>query len=487
MLSLEELLLGFSTLILISIFIARLSNNIGVPVLLLFLGIGMLAGSEGPGGFYFDNTSLAQSIGISSLIFILFSGGLSTHWKIVKPVLRPSITLATVGVVFTAGAVALFAYYIFNIPLLISMLLGSIVASTDAAAVFSIIGARNIKIKGRITPLLELESGSNDPMAVFLTITLIQVITSTTEATTGVLLLKFLMEMGIGLFMGLVLGKGIVFIINRLSIQIEGLYQVFVFAAAFFVYSSTDMMHGSGFLAVYVAGIVVGNHNIVYKKNVFRFFDGMAWIAQIIMFITLGLLVFPSEIIADFKMELSISLFLILIARPLGVFISLMPFNFTFKEKIFISWVGLRGAVPIILATFPLLAGIAEAQWIFNVVFFIVLTSALLQGWTIPFAMKILGLKDTSIPFLTSPTEFIHLDEVDRIRINMIVPDNTTFHNQAVVSIKPLQGCLIITVKRDDTFFVPSGGTVLQKGDILQALVSKSKVAELESVFELEE
>jgi len=228
------------------------------------------------------------------------------------------------------------------------------------------------------------------------------------------------MEMGIGLFMGLVLGRGIVFIINRLNIQIEGLYQVFVFAAAFFVYSSTDIMHGSGFLAVYVAGIVVGNHNIVHKKNVFRFFDGMAWIAQIIMFITLGLLVFPSEVVADFKMELSISLFLILIARPLGVFLSLMPFKFTFKEKIFISWVGLRGAVPIILATFPLLAGILEAQWIFNVVFFIVLTSALLQGWTIPFAIKILGLKDTSVPFITSPTEFIHLDEVDRIRINMI-------------------------------------------------------------------
>ena len=245
------------------------------------------------------------------------------------------------------------------------------------------------------------------------------------------------------------------------------------------------MIHGSGFLAVYVAGMVVGNHNIVHKKNVFRFFDGMAWVAQIVMFLTLGLLVFPSHILNNFKTELSISLFLIILARPIGVFISLIPFKFSVKEKIFISWVGLRGAVPIILATFPLLAGVAEAQWIFNVVFFIVITSALLQGWTIPFVLDLLKLKDTHKPFITSPTEFNHLDEVDRVRINMIVPDNATFDNQSIVSIKALQGCLIITVKRGETYFVPSGGTILQSGDYLQALVSKSKVEELQSILEV--
>lgn len=484
MLNLEELLLGFSTLILVSIFIARISNNLGVPVLLLFLGIGMLAGSEGAGGIEFDDTGLAQSIGITSLVFILFSGGLSTHWHIVKPVLIPSISLATLGVLITAGSVGLFAHYMFDVSVLVSLLLGSIVASTDAAAVFSIIGARNIKIKGNITPLLELESGSNDPMAVFLTITLIEII-QLPEISIGVLTLKFLMEMGIGLGMGLGLGKGIVFTINRLKIPIEGLYQVFVFASAFFVYASTNMIHGSGFLAVYVAGMVVGNHNIVHKKNVFRFFDGMAWVAQIVMFLTLGLLVFPSQILTNFKTELSISLFLIILARPVGVFISLIPFKFSIKEKIFISWVGLRGAVPIILATFPLLAGVPEAQWIFNVVFFIVITSALLQGWSIPFVLKLLNLKDTFTPFITSPSEFNHLDEVDRVRINMIVPDNTTFNNQSIVSIKALQGCLIITVKRGETYFVPSGGTVLQSGDNLQALVSQSKVGELQSILEV--
>lgn len=484
MLNLEELLLGFSTLVLVSIFIARISNNLGVPVLLLFLGVGMMAGSEGPGNIAFDDTGLAQSIGICSLIFILFSGGLSTHWNIVKPVLWPSLSLATIGVALTAGTVAIFANLVFNVPLLISLLLGSIVASTDAAAVFSIIGARNIKIKGKITPLLELESGSNDPMAVFLTIALIELI-KVPEVSFLRLSLQFVMEMGIGLAMGLGLGKSIVFIINRLKIPIEGLYQVFVFAGAFFVYASTNLLHGSGFLAVYVAGMVVGNNNIVHKKNVFRFFDGMAWVAQIVMFLTLGLLVYPSHILTNFKTELSISLFLIIIARPLGVFISLMPFKFSIKEKIFISWVGLRGAVPIILATFPMLAGIYEAQWIFNVVFFIVITSALLQGWTIPFALDLLKLKDTYTPFITSPTEFNHLDEVDRVRINMIVPDNDTFNNQSIVSIKALQGCLIITVKRGDTYFVPAGGTILKSGDYLQALVSQSKVEELQSIVEV--
>jgi len=481
MFNLEILLLGFSTLILISIFIARVSNNLGVPVMLLFLGIGMLAGSEGPGGIHFNDAGLAQHIGITALIFILFSGGLSTHWKVVKPVLWPSLSLATIGVLITAFSVAGFTYFVFNVPVLISLLLGSIVASTDASAVFSIIGARKIRIKGNITPLLELESGSNDPMAVFLTVSLIQLVGSK-EASYSLLAVDFVKEMGIGLIMGLTLGRSIVFIINRLSISIEGLYQVFVFAAAFFIYSSTTMIHGSGFLAVYIAGIVVGNYNIVHKKNIFRFFDGMAWVAQIIMFLTLGLLVFPSHIIPSFKTELIISLFLIIIARPLGVFIALFPFHYSIREKLFISWVGLRGAVPIILATFPLLAQIQESYWIFNVVFFIVITSALLQGWTIPFITRKLNLSDSSKSLISSPTEFSHLDDVDRERINLIIPDTPAFHNRPIVSIKALQGCLIITVKRGDTYFVPSGGTELRGGDELQALVEKDKIEELKAL-----
>lgn len=476
----NTLLLVLSSLIIISIFIARLSNNLGVPVLLLFLGVGMLAGSEGPGGIYFDDPGLAQSIGIVSLVFILFSGGLSTHWKEVKPVLGPSLALATLGVVLTATSVAFFTYWAFHIPLLECMLLGSIVASTDAAAVFSIIGARNIKIKGKLTPLLELESGTNDPMAVFLTISLIEIIT--TKEVSGLTLAgSFLKEMGIGLLCGILLGKAIVFIINRLKITIEGLYAVFVFAAAFFVFSFTSVIHGSGFLAVYIAGMIVGNNSIVHKKNIFRFFDGMAWVSQVIMFLALGLLVYPSQIFPVFKSELFISIFLIFVARPLGVFISLWPFKFNWREKIFISWVGLRGAVPIILATFPLIAGIPEATLIFNVVFFIVITSALLQGWTIPFALKLLKLEGPKDGWISSPTEFSYLDRTNRNRIRLIVPE--LMHNKSIIEVSQLKGSLIITVKRGEEYFVPSGGTILQTGDELEALVEVGKIEELRSMI----
>jgi cell volume regulation protein A len=485
MIHIETLFLTLSTLIIISILIARLSNNIGVPVLLLFLGIGMLAGSEGPGGIYFDDPKIAQTIGVIALIFILFSGGLDTQWKIVKPVLWPALSLSTLGVLITTLSVALFTTWLFKFPLLPSLLLGAIVASTDAAAVFSIIGARNLKLKGNITPLLELESGSNDPMAVFLTISLIEIIQAENTSYLG-LAGNFLQEMGIGLLLGIGLGKGMVIVINRLKFPIEGLYAVFALAGAFFVYSLTTMLHGSGFLAVYLAGLVVGNHNIVHKKNLFRFFDGMAWVSQVIMFLSLGLLVFPSQILPAFKAEILISLFLIFFARPLGVFISLLPFKFPFKEKVFISWVGLRGAVPIILATFPMIEGIKEAQWIFNVVFFIVLTSALFQGWSIPLVAKLLKLDVPNVELISSPTEFSYLDQTDRTLIKLTVPDSNLFINKTIVQITALKGSLIVSVKRGDKYFVPSGGTILEAGDELQALVEHEKLNELKLVLELD-
>jgi cell volume regulation protein A len=481
MFELETLFLTLSTLIIISILISRLSNNIGVPVLLLFLAIGMLAGSEGPGGIYFNDPQLAQNIGITSLVLILFSGGLGSEWKHVKPVLWPAVSLSTLGVLVTTTAVGCFTTWLFDLPWHISLLLGAIVASTDAAAVFSIIGARNIKIKGNITPLLELESGSNDPMAVFLTITLLE-ITTAKESSYLAMAGDFLLEMGIGLALGLLLGKAIVFLINRLKFPIEGLYPVFVFASAFFVYALTAMVHGSGFLAVYVAGMMVGSANIVHKKNIFRFFDGTAWVSQILMFITLGLLVFPSHILPAIKTEFLISLFLIFIARPLGVFVSLIPFQYTIKEKAFISWVGLRGAVPIILATFPMIAGIPEAQWIFNVVFFIVLTSALFQGWSIPWVANLLKLNAPPSKLITMPSEFNNLDQTNRTLIKLTVPDSDLFCYKPLVEVKALKGSLIISVKRETNYFVPSGGSTLEPGDEIQALVDDDKIDELVAV-----
>jgi cell volume regulation protein A len=482
MLHLETLFLTLSTLVIISILIAKISNNIGVPVLLLFLGVGMFAGSEGPGGIYFDDASLAQTIGIIALILILFSGGLDTKWNIVKPVLWPSLSLATIGVLLTTITIALFVNWVFKLPILISLLLGAIISSTDAAAVFSIIGTRNLKLKGNITPLLELESGSNDPMAVFLTISLLELITDTHDSY-ATLAFNFVKEMGIGLILGIGLGKGTAYIINKLKFPVEGFYTVFALAAAIFIYALTTILHGSGFLAVYLAGMMLSYHNIVHKKNIFRFFDGLAWLSQVVMFLTLGLLVFPSQILPAFRAELIISLFLIFIARPIGVFISLIGSEFKFKEKLFISWVGLRGAVPIILATFPMIEGIKEAQWIFNVVFFIVLTSALLQGWTIPFIAKFLKLDSPKEILVKSPSEFSHLDEIDREIVFLTVSSIPSLHKKALVEIKELKGSLIVTVKRNNLFFVPSGGTILEEGDEIQVLADKEQIPQLKALF----
>lgn len=483
MFSLEVLLLLISTLIIASLVIARISNNLGVPILLLFLGVGMIAGSEGPGGIYFDDAKMAQSIGIICLIFILFSAGLDTKWKHVKPVLWPSVVLATFGVLVTTLLIAVFVHYVFAVDFKISLLLGAVVSSTDAAAVFSIIGARNIKLKGRITPLLELESGSNDPMAVFLTFSLIQIVL-TDEVSVGGLILHFVMEMGLGLLTGILFGKLMIWLINKIKFTIDGFYTVITLAFALLIYGFTTYIHGSGFLAVYIAGLVVNSHEIVHKKTIFRFFEGVAWLSQICMFLTLGLLVYPSQLLAGLEVELIIAVFLIFIARPVGVYLSLIPFKYSKREIIFISLVGLRGAVPIILATFPLLSGIREANWIFNVVFFIVLTSAIIQGWPLPLLAKYLRLDSPSTAKINSPVEFSEYQNSNMKLINLSVSENRSeIANKSIVQIPRLKGSLIVTVLRNGKYFVPSGGTILEAGDKIQVLAENKNVDELMTYF----
>jgi cell volume regulation protein A len=483
MFSLEVSLLLISSLVIISLVIARLSNNLGVPILLLFLIVGMFAGSEGPGGIYFDDAQLAQSIGIISLIFILFSAGLDTKWKHVQPVLGPSIVLATIGVLITTVLIGAFVHYVFSVDLKISLLLGAVVSSTDAAAVFSIISARNIKLRGRITPILELESGSNDPMAVFLTFSLIQIIL-TDEVSISGLILDFVMEMGLGLLIGFTFGKVFVWMINKIKFPIEGFYTVITLAFAVLIYSFTSYIHGSGFLAVYIAGIVINSFEIVQKKTIFRFFDSIAWLSQICMFLTLGLLVFPSQVANGVSTELVIAVFLIFIARPVGVFLSLVFFKYSLREMLFISFVGLRGAVPIILATFPLLAGISEANWIFNIVFFIVITSALIQGWPLPFLAKLLKLDSPATVKINSPIEFSEYQDSNMRLINLSIPENKNdIANKSIVQIPVLKGSLIVTVLRKGKYFVPSGGTVLEPGDKIQVLAENKNADALVEFF----
>lgn len=482
MISIEHVLLIGSLLILTSIAIARLSDNLGVPALLLFLGIGMLAGSEGPGGIYFDDARLAQSIGINALVFILFAGGLDTRWNDVRPVLWQATSLATLGVFVTALAVGIFVSIVLDFPLINGLLLGAIVSSTDAAAVFSVLRSKNVSLTGRLKPLLELESGSNDPMAVFLTVGLVQWLTIP-QTSAGSVLMLFVIQMGLGAAIGLALGKILVVVLNHLKLAYEGLYPVFVLAFAALIYAVTASAGGSGFLAVYLAGLVAGNSDFVQKKSLLRFFDGLAWLSQIAMFLTLGLLVYPSRIVPVMGIGLLVSAFLMFFARPLSVFLSLSASQLHWKEKTFVSWVGLRGAVPIVLATFPLLAKVPDAALIFNVVFFIVLTSALFQGWSIPFVAKLLRVNAPMAHKPRYPLEFAPVEGVDTELIDMIVPYNSAVAGKSIVELGMPQDSLIVLVSRDDNFLVPSGGTVLQEGDTILVLVNKDNLATVRRIL----
>lgn len=387
----DEWLLVSAVLLLLSILAWKVSSRLGIPALLLFLGIGMLAGSDGPGGIYFDNVSVAQSVGVLALAFILFAGGLDTEWKIVRPALGGALALSTIGVLLTAVVVAVFAIFLLRVPFIDGLLLGGIISATDAAAVFSVLGARNLNLSGRLVPLLELESGINDPMAVFLTIGLTNLLADPHESAFGLLLL-FVQQMGIGAVLGLLLGWGAIYLIGRLKLEEAGLYPVLTIALVLLAYGLTATLGGSGFLAVYLVGILLGNSSVQRVNRLTRFHDSIAWLMQIAMFLILGLLIFPSRLPTVFVSGLLITGVAIFIARPVSVLITLLPMKMSFREKLFVSWVGLRGAVPIVLATFPLLAGLRNASLLFDLVFFVVFASVLLQGTTISLVARWLGV-----------------------------------------------------------------------------------------------
>ncbi len=394
-LPIEYLMLGASTLLLLSVFASQVSGRIGIPALVLFLLIGMLAGSEGPGGIGFDYPAFAQSLGVVALTLILFSGGLDTNWQQIRQVVWKGLALSTIGVFLTAGLVAWFAISFLGLAVLDSMLLGAIVSSTDAAAVFAVLRSQQARLRGHLSPLLEFESGSNDPMAVFLTVGLVGVLSERETAMSIVLM--FFRHMVLGGLIGYSMGAAMAALMRHVRVENDGLYAVLSLAVALFTYGMTASVGGNGFLAVYVAGIRAGSSEFEQLHSLRRFHEAQAWLMQILMFLTLGLQVFPSHILPVIGIGLILSLFLMLIARPTAVFITLFASSLTVKEKLLISWGGLRGAVPIILATFPLIAGLPQSKMIFNLVFFIVLTSILLQGTSLPLIARWLGLSNPKL------------------------------------------------------------------------------------------
>lgn len=464
--STENILLVGSILLFTSLIAGKTSFRFGVPVLILFLAIGMLAGSEGIGGIYFNNPSNAQFIGTIALCFILFSGGMDTDWNSIKPILKKGILLSTAGVLITAVAVGVFVWAVTDFTIYEGLLLGSIISSTDSAAVFSILRSKNVALKGNLRPILEMESGSNDPMAYVLTIAFTGLVVNHDQGLASIVPL-FLKQLLIGGAFGYVLGRAGKELINRINLEYEGLYIALVIALMFFSFSATDFVGGNGFLAVYVCAVYLGKHELIHKKTLLKSFDSFAWLMQIVLFLTLGLLVFPSQIIPVMGIGLIISLFLIVVARPVSVFLSLLFFKIQTRSKIFISWVGLRGAVPIVFATIPLLAGIDKAQMIFNVVFFISLTSVLIQGTTLAYVARLLHL--------TLPSKIKHRTQTDidlgyypkSFLTEFVIPENCKSVGKQIIQLALPHQVEIAIIQRDKKYITPQGSTVIEANDKL--------------------
>ena len=478
----QNILLLGSILLFISIMIGKTGIKLGIPVLLLFLIVGMGFGRDGF-GIEFENPVTAQFIGVISLSIILFSGGMDTNITEIKPVIGQGITLATLGVLlttaFTGGFVYLLASWAFpeaQAPLLGCLLLAAVMSSTDSASVFNILRSKDLNLKHNLRPLLELESGSNDPMAYMLTILLIQIIQSG-EFSFGQVLLSFFIQFSVGGIAGYLLGRCAVYTLNHFRILNQSLYQIVLLTFVFFTFSFTEKLQGNGYLAVYIAGLVVGNRRIVYKKNITNFFDSTAWLFQIIMFLCLGLLVNPHEMLEVAVVALLIGVFMIVIGRPLSVFLCLLPFGkrITPTSKLFVSWVGLRGAVPIIFATYPVVADVPGADVIFNIVFFITILSLVIQGTTVSKVARLLGL---STPMEKTGNDFgVELpEEIDSdLRDVTVTQEMLDKKGDTLKNMNLPQGTLVMIVKRGNEYLIPNGTLKLHVGDKLLLISEKVK------------
>ncbi len=481
MLSIEIILLWVAALIFVSVVSSKLSARFAIPSLLLFLAIGMLAGSEGIGGVIFNNAQIAKSVGIVALTFIIFSGGLDTNWKDTRPVIWPGVILSTLGVLLTAVITGLFAMYVLNFSFLEGMLLGSIVSSTDAAAVFSILRSKQISLRKPLKPLLEFESGSNDPMAVFLTVGFISLLTIKDMSIVS-LILRFVLDMGMGMLIGYLMARFSIFLINRLKLEYEGLYPVIMISLVLLTYVIAVFLKGSGFLAVYIAGLMLGQADFPNKRMITRFHDGLAWLMQIAMFITLGLLVYPSHIVPLMGAGLLLTLLLMVVARPVSVLLCLLPFKMKARKKAMVAWVGLRGSVPIILATFPFMAGIPQADTIFNIVFFVVFASVLIQGTSIPVISKLLKLDVPLANRINYPLEFEKTKAIDAELTDVIIPYESEVVGKKISDLRVPEKCLIVLISREDKFVIPSGSTIIESGDVLLVLANMEDFAILQKI-----
>ncbi len=467
-----------------SLVAGTLSEKIRVPALVLFLGIGMMAGVNGPGGLNFSDAKLANEIGTFALAFILFSGGFQTKWADVKPIVTQGVVLSTLGVFLTAVVLAIPIAFLDVFSYKDAFLLAAIFSSTDAAAVFSILRTQKIGIKGGLKPLLEFESGSNDPMAVFLTIAAISWLKSP-DVPLVQLVLKFVVQMLVGGLMGVLMGRLACFMIQRLKVSNEALYPVWGISIVMTTFGLAETFYGNAYLALYVCGIVMNNGDFLYKYSLQRFHDGFSWLMQIIMFLVLGLFVTPRDVIRlpVIRVGLMISFFLMFVARPVAVFACTFMSKFSLREKAFISWTGLRGATPIILATYPLTEGHPQASYMFNIVFFVVLSSVMLQGKTLAKAAKLLQLdawvrESKAYPLSFDRTPGAGTEETREVDLAA----NSVYVGKMISELRIFpDGVTILLINRGTKFIIPKGNTKLEAGDTLLIFGERALLSGVES------
>ena len=477
----ENILLIGAILIFCSILISKTGYRFGIPTLLLFLLVGMIFGSDGL-GLQFNGAADAQFIGMMALSIILFTGGMDTKIQDIRPVLSQGILLSTVGVLITTLLTGGFIYFLsintstdISMPLLTCLLLAATMSSTDSASVFNLLRSQRMNLKENLRPMLELESGSNDPMAYMLTIALIQLIASGNDFHLGIVGRDLLIQFFFGGVIGFAFGKFGVWLINKIDLSNSSLYPILLLSLVFITFTVTDLLKGNGYLAVYITGVVVGNARLAYRKEINTFMNGLTWLVQIVMFLSLGLLVNPREMLGVAPVALLIGVFMIVVARPISVFACLLPFRkMSNRARWFVSWVGLRGAVPIIFATYPVVAEVPGYNQIFNIVFFITLLSLVIQGMTIAMGARMLHL---DLPQEKEGNEFgVELpDEIDSQLMDQTLTPEMLAKGNRLMDMDIPRGTLVMLVKRGNEFIIPNGQVELQAGDKLLYISENKK------------